>query len=159
TLPAVLDPTYSWDQKAMTTADAVGQIIVLLALARLLAPGIVWDWPVRLLACGTACGLAVGVTFGLLRAQHSHWRLVFLGWMAGFALCGAAAVHPAMRELTQPGGRRRQETSRARLVVLTVASFVAPILLIIRGRPDPRQVGIAVAAVLLWLLAQARLWA
>jgi diguanylate cyclase (GGDEF)-like protein/PAS domain S-box-containing protein len=158
-LPAVLDPDFSANQKTMSITDSVGQIIVLLALARLLAPDIARDWPVRLLACGTACGLAGSVMFGLLRTHPVPWRLVFLGWMACFALYGAAAVHPAMREVTQPGGHGRDEPSRARLVVLTVATFVAPILLIVQGRTDPRQVGIAIAAVLLWLLAQARLWA
>ncbi len=158
-LPAVLDPGFSANQKTMSITDSVGQIIVLLALARLLAPGIARDWPVRLLACGTAFGLVGSVVFGLLRTHPVPWRLVFLGWMACFALYGAAAVHPAMREATQPGGHLRYETSRARLVVLTVATFVAPILLIVNGREDPRQVGIAISAVLLWLLAQARLWA
>jgi diguanylate cyclase (GGDEF)-like protein/PAS domain S-box-containing protein len=158
-LPALLDPSLSWEQRAMSAADSVGQIIVLLALARLLAPGIVWDWPVRLLALGATCGLAGSVAFGLLRAHHVHWRLVLLGWMACFALAGAAAVHPAMRELTRPSGRRQYEPSRARLVVLTVASFVAPALLIVDQRNDRREVAIVISAVLLWLLAQARLWA
>jgi diguanylate cyclase (GGDEF)-like protein/PAS domain S-box-containing protein len=158
-MPAVLDPSFSANQKTMSITDSVGQIIVLLALARLLVPGIVRDWPGRLVACGTAFGLVGSVVFGLLRTHPVPWRLVFLGWMACFALYGAAAVHPAMREATEPGGRPRYEPSRARLVVLTVATFVAPILLIIEGRADPRQVGIAISAVLLWLLAQARLWA
>src|SRR4051794_35066799 len=154
-LPAVLDPDFSANQKTMSITDSVGQIIVLLALALLLAPGIARDWPVRLLACGTAFGLVGSVVFGLLRTHPVPWRLVFLGWMACFALYGAAALHPAMREATQPGGHLRYESSRARLVVLTVATFVAPMLLIVDERADRRQVGIAISAVLLWLLVQA----
>jgi diguanylate cyclase (GGDEF)-like protein/PAS domain S-box-containing protein len=158
-LPALLDQALSPEQKAMSAADSVGQIFVLLALARLLAPGSAWDWPVRLLACGTACGLAGSVVFGLLRMHQVDWRVVFLGWMACFALYGAAAAHPAMRELTRPGGYRLQETSRARLVVLTVASLIIPVLLIFGDHRDPREIAIVVSAVLLWLIAQARLWA
>jgi hypothetical protein len=66
-------------------------------------------------------------------------------------------MHPAMREMTRHAARP-YETSRARLVVLTVASFVAPLLLILQGHSDPRDAVIAVSAALLWLLAQARLW-
>src|SRR5438034_160839 len=77
-MPPVLDPRCSAKQKTMSIADSVGQFIVLLALARLLAPGVVRDWPVRLLACGTACGLVGAVVFGLLRTHPVPWRLAFL---------------------------------------------------------------------------------
>ena len=106
---------------------------------------------------GTVCGLVSGVIFGLLRLHLAYWWLVDLGMIAGLALCGAAAMHPAMREMTRHAARP-YETSRARLVVLTVASFAAPLLLILQGHNDTRDAVIAVSAALLWLLAQARLW-
>jgi PAS domain S-box-containing protein len=159
-LPTLIDPALSGAQKLASAGYPLGQIAILLALARLLAPGIVWDWPVRLVTVGTVCALVSGVVFGLLRLHLTYWRLVDLGWIVCFALCGAAAVHPAMREMTRHAARP-YETSRARLVVLTVASFAAPlllILLILQGHDDPREAVIAVSAALLWLLAQARLW-
>jgi diguanylate cyclase (GGDEF)-like protein/PAS domain S-box-containing protein len=155
--PTLTDPALSGAQKLASASYPLGQIAILLALARLLAPGIVWDWPVRLVTIGTVCGLVSGVVFGLLRLQLAYWRLVDLGWICCFALCAAAAMHPAMREMTRHAARP-YETSRARLVVLTVASFVAPLLLILQGHDDPRDAVIAVSAALLWLLAQARLW-
>jgi diguanylate cyclase (GGDEF)-like protein/PAS domain S-box-containing protein len=156
-LPTLTDPALSGAQKLASASYPLGQIIILVALARLLAPGIVWDWPVRLVTIGTICGLVAGVIFGLLRLQLAHWRLIDLGWIACFALCGAAAMHPAMREMTRHAARP-YETSRARMVVLTVASFVAPLLLILQGHSDPRDAVVAASAALLWVLAQARLW-
>ncbi len=156
-LPTLIDPDLSGAQKLASASYPLGQIAILLALGRLLAPGIVWDWPVRLVTIGTVCGLVSGVLFGLLRLHLAYWWLVDFGWIAAFALCGAAAMHPAMREMTRHAARP-YETSRARLVVLTVASFAAPLLLILQGHNDPREAVIAVSAALLWLLAQARLW-
>jgi len=156
-LPTLIDPAMTGGQKLVSVSYPLGQIAVLLALARLLAPGIVWDWPVRLVSAGVVCGLVAGVVFGLLRMQQAHWRLVDFGYIACYALCGAAAMHPAMQEMTRHAARP-YETSRARLVVLTVASFVAPLLLILQGHGDEREAVIAVSAALLWLLAQARLW-
>jgi len=156
-LPTLTDPALSEAQKLASASYPLGQIIILVALARLLAPGIVWDWPVRLVTIGTVCALVSGVIFGLLRLQLVYWRLIDFGWIACFALCGAAAVHPAMREMTRHAARP-YETSRARMVVLTVASFAAPLLLILQGHNDPRDTVIAASAALLWVLAQARLW-
>jgi len=156
-LPTLTDPALSGEQKLASAAFPLSQIAVLLALARLLAPGIVWDWPVRLVSIGTVFGLVSGVLFGLLRLHQAYWRLVDLGWIICFGLGAAAAMHPAMREMTRHAARP-YETSRARLVVLTVASFVAPLLIILEGHSDTREAVIAVSAALLCLLAQSRLW-
>ena len=156
-LPALSDPALSESQKLASASFPLVQIATLLALARLLVPGIVWDWPVRLVTIGTVSGLVTGVVFGLTRLQHAHWGLVDLGWIICFGLCGAAAVHPAMREMTRHA-TRPYDASRVRLIVLNLASFVAPLLLIMKGYGDARDTVIAVSAALVWLLAQARLW-
>jgi PAS domain-containing protein len=164
-LPILLNPALSGAREFTSTLYPLGDIAVLLALTRLLASGTVWDWPLRLITAGTACGLLSGVAFGLLNVYLptpaaslvSFTRLSDLSWMFGFALCGAAAVHPAMREMTRHA-MRPYETSRARLVTLTLASIVAPLLLILNGRSDARATAIAVTAAVLCLLAQARLW-
>jgi diguanylate cyclase (GGDEF)-like protein/PAS domain S-box-containing protein len=156
-LPTQTAPALSVGQKLASACFTLGQIAILLALARLLAPGIVWDWPVRLISIGAVCGLVSSVIFGMLRLHHAYWRPVDLGWIVCFALCGAAAVHPAMREMTRHAARP-YETSRARLAILTVASFVGPLLLVLQGHSDPREAVITVSAAFLCLLAQARLW-
>jgi diguanylate cyclase (GGDEF)-like protein/PAS domain S-box-containing protein len=156
-LPDLTNPALSEGQKLASASYPLAQCAVLLALARLLAPGIVWDWPVRLITLGTVYGLISAVTFGLFRMGDPHWALVDLGWMGCLTLCGAAALHPAMREMTRHAARP-YETSRARLVLLTVASFLAPFLLLMKGHGNTRDTVIAASAAILWLLAQARLW-
>jgi diguanylate cyclase (GGDEF)-like protein/PAS domain S-box-containing protein len=156
-LPALTDPSLSEAQKLANASFPLGQCLIVLALARLLAPGIVWDWPVRLVTAGVVCGLVSAVTFGLLRMHDPYWVVNEFGWIVCFTLCGAAALHPAMREMTRPTART-YETSRARLVLLTVASFAAPLLLVLKGHSNTRDAVIAVSAALVWLLAQARLW-
>ena len=156
-LPAVTDPHLSGAQQLATAGFPLTQIVTLLALATLLAPGFGWDWPVGLITIGTVVTLITGVVFGLTRLQQAHWRLIDVGWMVCFALCGAAAVHPAMREMTRYTARPYQ-VSRTRIVVLTAASFVAPLLLILQGRSDTRDAVVAASAAGLWVLAQARLW-
>jgi len=60
--------------------------------------------------------------------------LIDLGWMiCSLALCGAVAMHPAMRKMTRHAARP-YETSRARLVVLTVAWLNSTLQVIWRGR-------------------------
>jgi diguanylate cyclase (GGDEF)-like protein/PAS domain S-box-containing protein len=156
-VPTLTDPALSGAQKLVSVSYPVGQIFVLLALGRLLAPGIVWDWPVRLITAGTVCALVSGVVFGLLRLHRAYWEVADIGMIACLGLFGAAAVHPAMREMTRHAARP-YETSRARLVALTVASLAAPLLLILEGHNDPRDAVIAVSAAVLVLFAQARLW-
>ena len=156
-VPTLTDPTLSANEKFVSVAYPIGQIFILLALARLLAPGIVWDWPVRLITAGTVCALVAGVIFGLLRLHQVYWRVADVGMIACLGLFGAAAVHPAMRDMTMHAARP-YDISRARLVVVTAASFAAPLLLVLQGDGDTRDTVIAVSVALLWLLAQARLW-
>lgn len=95
--------------------------------------------------------------FGLMRLHRAFWGVADLGMIACLGLFGAAAMHPAMREMTRHAARP-YEASRARLVVLTVTSFGAPLPLILQGHNDTRDSVVAVSAAVLWLPAQARLW-
>jgi len=92
-----------------------------------------------------------------MRLHRAFWGVADLGMIACLGLFGAAAMHPAMREMTRHAARP-YEASRARLVVLTVTSFGAPLPLILQGHNDTRDSVVAVSAAVLWLLAQARLW-
>jgi diguanylate cyclase (GGDEF)-like protein/PAS domain S-box-containing protein len=157
-LPNLLQPVVPGEQRAVSIAYPIGQAILLLALARLLAPGTAWSRGIRLVGGGTAFALVASAIFGLLRvdAELPVPRLVELGWMACFALCGAAAIHPAMRELTEPARRRRAETSRVRLVFLMAIALVAPALLIYHG--DTRGAGIAASSMVLYVIALTWIW-
>jgi len=51
------------------------------------------------------------------------------GWIAFYVLFGAAALHPSMRELSEPAPDVETKLTRGRLVVLAGASLMAPPLL------------------------------
>jgi diguanylate cyclase (GGDEF)-like protein/PAS domain S-box-containing protein len=159
-VPDLFRSDFSWEQRTVIVAYSIGQIVLLLALARLLASGAGWNWPLGLISGGVICALATNVVFGLLRGNEAHpiFWLADLGWIACFALCGAAAAHPAMASLTRPTGRRLGETSRGRLAAVTVASLVAPVLLIFYRNVDPRETTLTVSAALFYLLALLMLW-
>jgi hypothetical protein len=101
-LPNLLVPGLSGEQRAVSIAYPLVQVAVMLALARLLVPGLVWTWSVWLVITGAACALAGSVVFGLLRVNLTRldWPVVDVGWMVCFALIRGAALHPVAEGLS-----------------------------------------------------------
>jgi diguanylate cyclase (GGDEF)-like protein/PAS domain S-box-containing protein len=159
TLPGLLAPGLSGDQRATSLAFGAGQIVLTLALARLLAPGLPWNRPVWLVASGAACGLVGNITFGLLRINGVlfDWRIYDVGWIAGFALIGAGALYPTVAALARPAYGHQDEPSRGRLIFLMAASMVAPVLTVF-GHQTVRGTVIAISGTVLTLIVLARLW-
>jgi hypothetical protein len=161
-LPYVHNPALSWLQKSVAIAYPLGDVLVLAMLARLLAPGIARTRSVQLLTLGSAALLGSDVSFGLilLYGTFRNGTIVDLGWAVFYAAWGAAALHPTMLELTRPVSRQQAETSPIRLTVLMLASFIAPVVLLIqslRGQYRDDSV-IAVFSAILFLLVLSRLW-
>src|SRR4029079_16726714 len=67
-----------------------------------------------------------------------------LGWLFGYALWGAAALHPAMARIAEPNGEATGQLTNRRLVLLSVAPTVPAIMAIVekvlRGHIDPAPV-------------------
>jgi diguanylate cyclase (GGDEF)-like protein/PAS domain S-box-containing protein len=158
-VPELLDPGLSGAQRGMSVAFPAGQVLVLFALARLLAPGRAWNMPVWLLIFGTACGLAGSVVFGLIRVNGLmlYWEIYDLGWLACFTMIGVGALTPTAGALTRPVDDQWDEASRGRLVFLMAASMVAPILTIF-GHQTARGTVVAISGTALTLGVLARLW-
>jgi diguanylate cyclase (GGDEF)-like protein/PAS domain S-box-containing protein len=158
-LPDLLMAGVSWEERTTSSAFAVGQIAVMLALARLLAPGLAWNRSVWLVVGGAASGLAGSVVFGLLRVSGAafDWRIYDVGWVVGFALIGAGALYPAPGTLTRPAAGHWDEPSRGRLIFLMAASMVAPVITAF-GHHSVRGTAIAVSGTALTLAVLARLW-
>jgi diguanylate cyclase len=55
-----------------------------------------------------------------------------IGWAIYYTLLGASALHPSMRQLSEPGPAHDGHLTRARLALLTCASFTAPLLIFVR---------------------------
>ncbi|HEY1624133.1 MAG TPA: EAL domain-containing protein [Streptosporangiaceae bacterium] len=161
-LPNVHNSSLSWVQKCFAMAYPLGDVLVIAMLARLLAPGPVRARSVQLLTAGTIGLLVSDVSYGLIQLHGTfhNGTIVDLGWAIFYTAWGAAALHPTMSDLTRPVSRPPADVSPLRLAVLLLASFIAPIVLLIQslenGNTDSSV--IAVSSALLYLLVLSRLW-
>jgi diguanylate cyclase (GGDEF)-like protein/PAS domain S-box-containing protein len=159
--PYVHNPALSGLQKSVAIAYPLGDVLLLALLARLLAPGPGRGRSVQLLAVGAVACLVSDSAFGVVQL-HGTFRngtLIDLGWAIFYSAWGASALHPTMTWLTEPVPKQRIEVSPSRVVVLMLASLIAPVVLIIalRGESDTDLSVIAVFSAVLYLLVLARL--
>ncbi|MFI6847277.1 EAL domain-containing protein [Kitasatospora sp. NBC_00085] len=124
----------TWLQKAISVAYPLGDILVLAMLLRLLAPRGGKSPALVLLTVGTVGLLTSDVLYALIQL-HGTWHTgsaVELGWALFYGAWGAAAIHPSMVTLTQPV-RWRADTAPGRLGLLTLASLIAPAVLLLQA--------------------------
>jgi diguanylate cyclase (GGDEF)-like protein/PAS domain S-box-containing protein len=160
-LPNVHTAGLTWLQKSVAIAYPLGDVLILAMLARLLAPGAGRTKCVQLLTLGAVGVLASDTSYGLieLHGTFHNGTIVDLGWAVFYAAWGAAALHPTMTKLTQPVTRQHAEVSPARLIVLMLASLIAPAVLFaesFRFHGGDLSV-IAVFSAILYLLVLSRL--
>ena len=158
--PLVRNPDLTGLQRAVSVAYPLGDVLVLAVVARLAVAAGHRPRAWRVLMVSVVALLAADVAFGLLKVAGT-WEWggpVDLGWIAFFIGLGAAALHPSMATLSEPAPARTV-LPRSRLLLITVASLVAPAALVIqwaRGQPLGVPV-IAAASAVLFLLALARM--
>jgi diguanylate cyclase (GGDEF)-like protein/PAS domain S-box-containing protein len=161
-LPYVHNPQLSWLQKSVSIAYPLSDVLVLALMVRLLAPGTGRSRSFQLLILGTTGELVSDVWFGGLQLYGSfhNGTVVDLGWAILYGAWGAAALHPTMTQLTEPASRQRPQASPGRLLVLMLASLIAPAVLFIQSlRHRNYDDGvIAVFSAILFLLVTSRLW-
>ncbi|MGK5694693.1 EAL domain-containing protein [Streptomyces sp. URMC 128] len=123
----------TWWQKAFAIAYPLGDILVLAMLLRLIVGRGGKSRSLLLLTAGTVGLLTADVLYGLIQLNGT-WRTgsaVELGWAVLYGAWAAAALHPSMRLLTQPVPMRAgAETGTGRLSLLTLASLIAPAILL-----------------------------
>jgi diguanylate cyclase (GGDEF)-like protein/PAS domain S-box-containing protein len=161
-VPDAADPSLTWIQRFASVAYPVGNLLILVTLSRLLAPGPPRGPATALLAFGTAALVASNVAYDLVEysGKYRYGPLLDLGWIACYIAWGAAALHPSMVELTRPAGQRVPDASRATMIALLLASLVPPIFLFVHSYTsrDEAEGVIAVACGVLYLLMLSRLW-
>ncbi|WP_406206143.1 EAL domain-containing protein [Kitasatospora sp. NBC_01560] len=160
-LPYARNPDLTWFQKAVSIAYPLGDVVVLALLLRLLVPRGGSSRALQLLTIGTVGLLISDILYGLI-LLHGNWHIgtpVDLGWAAFYTAWGAAALHPSMVELTRPVPSQQVDLSRGRLALLTLASLIAPAILIIESiNGNTSNAGVIGAfSALLYLLVLARL--
>jgi diguanylate cyclase (GGDEF)-like protein/PAS domain S-box-containing protein len=159
--PYVHNPELAWLQKSVAIAYPLGDVLLAAMLARLLAPGTGRARCVQLLTLGIVGALVSDTAYGLieLHGTFHNGTVVDLGWAVFYGAGGAAALHPTMTGLAQPVTRLRAEVSPVRLIVLMLASLIAPAVLFaesFRFRGSDLSI-IAVFSAALYLLVLSRL--
>ncbi len=101
-MPDATSASLSLPQRIVGVAYPVGDLFVLVTLARLLTPGTARGPSTVLFAFGTVCGVASDVAYDLAQGTgHRTGVLLSLGYLASAIAWGAAALHPSMVELTK----------------------------------------------------------
>ncbi|MFJ5774092.1 aminotransferase class I/II-fold pyridoxal phosphate-dependent enzyme [Streptomyces sp. NPDC093094] len=141
----------TWQQKAISIAYPLGDVLVLALLAHLLIRGPLTgpNRSVQLLVLGTATLLCFDIAYGIVQL-NSSWQTgtaLDAGWIVFYTAWGLAALHPSMVELTAPVPRRETLLPLPRrLVLLAMVTLIAPGILLIEGLTGtPRHAAIIAA--------------
>jgi signal transduction histidine kinase len=100
---------------------------------------------------------ATDATYGWLQLHggYQNGGLLDGGWIAFYLLLGAAALHPSMA--TAPGAAARTRITRLRLVVLALATFVAPLTGLLAHTEGSERIATAGASIVLFSLVLLRM--
>ena len=113
-----------------------------------------------LLAASIVSLLATDFIYSLfiLRGTYNGQWWLDAGWISYYLCWGAAALHPSMRSLEEPAPEREVKLSRSRLVVLTIASLIAPATQVLVGGAQGIDMRVMIASSSsLFLLVVARM--
>ena len=147
--------------KLISIVYPLGDILILCVLVRLVFGGGTRNTSVRLLTTGALGLLIADCAYGSIQL-HGSWKVggpTDLGWVLFYVCWGAAALHPAMRELTVEQPRRPRHLKPATLALLCATSLVGPLLLVWRDLVGvPTDVGdLAGASAVVFVLVMLRL--
>jgi diguanylate cyclase (GGDEF)-like protein/PAS domain S-box-containing protein len=165
--PAAPQPPLTWAVRLLSVAYLVGDLVVVVTLARLLAPGTLRGLSAALLTLGIigrVASDAAYVAFDLAGSGGAKpaGTVLGIGWLVCYLALGVAALHPSMTELTRPASQRELNaaTPPASMVVLRVASLLTPAALFVQAwaHRDGIEAWVAITCGVLYGLMLSRLW-
>jgi diguanylate cyclase (GGDEF)-like protein/PAS domain S-box-containing protein len=126
--PYLHDDSMSLVAKLTSIAYPLGDILLLAAAIRLAVDSGKRRPAFYLLFSSIVALLVTDFAYGLVTLQGDfHFQVLLdVGWISFYVLWGAAALHPSMRELEQPAPDRVPRLTPVRLLLLTLASLIAP---------------------------------
>jgi diguanylate cyclase (GGDEF)-like protein/PAS domain S-box-containing protein len=147
-----------WLAKSVSIAYPVGDILLLSAAIRLSVDRGTRKPAFYLLVSSIVCLLATDSVYTkmLLINTYNHQVFLDVGWIYYYLLWGAAALHPSMRTLEQPAEGRTRLTP-VRLVFLTVACLIAPVIRLEKEWHDSDTVVVIAASIVMFVLVLARM--
>lgn len=129
----------TWEQRAIGIAYPLGDVLVLAMLVRLLVrgPPSGRERSLQLLALGTLTLVGFDIAYGILRLDSS-WEaspVMDFGRIVFATAWGLAALHPSMRDLTEPERRPQSPFPPwQRLPLLAAATLAVPSVLLLEER-------------------------
>jgi hypothetical protein len=162
--PAATDPRLGLLGRATAVAYPVGDLVVLGMMLRMVLGGGMRNGAVRLMVAAVLSFLATDVgwaTVSHLDIEPGHFaqHVLEAGSMLGYALFGAAALHPCASKIAEASAPPRPSLSPLLLLGLTAASLTAPAVLAVQvSRSRVTDGGaIALCATVLFLLVLVRM--
>jgi two-component system cell cycle response regulator len=131
--PYASDARLSVLVKLASVAYPVADLLVFAVAVRLLVGPGSRPASYRLLTASLLVVLAADSAYALMQltGTYTTGNILNVTWLGADLLLGAAALHPSMRVLAEPGEVTRTHTSWRRLALLAVASLIAPATLLI----------------------------
>lgn len=127
-VPYVHEADLTLPERLVSIAYPLGDVLLLAMLARLWSGGGLRTLSARLLGLG-AIALPVADSLYVFIQLHGTWDdggPVDVGWIVFYFCWGAAALHPSMRTLSEPGRTTMAPMTRGRFALLAAASLMAP---------------------------------
>jgi len=133
--PYAHDNTLGLTTKLTSIAYPLMDLLVLAVILRLSVGSRRREPAFLLLVAGTAALLITDSIYGwkLLHGGYNTGGVLDAGWAVFYALLGAAALHPSMASLSDPAPDPSVRLTRGRILLLTLASLTAPVILIVRA--------------------------
>src|SRR6266545_3627364 len=133
--PYVRTAGLSLPVRAVSLAYPLMDLLVAAVAARLAVAGGARP-PAYWLLLASLVGLLAADGWYALAQLHGTYQigqLLDAGWLVSYVSCGAAALHPSMRALSEPGEpAAAARLSRARLAAVALAAMVAPAVLLVQ---------------------------
>jgi diguanylate cyclase (GGDEF)-like protein/PAS domain S-box-containing protein len=153
--PYLHDPTMGLLPKLVSVAYPLGDIMLLAAVIRLILDSGRRQPAFYLVTASVVSLLVTDFVYGVMTLDNAyhHQLLLDLGWTAYQMLWAAAALHPSMVALQEPSSDQREaKLTPLRLTLLTGASLIAPICILLKElhRGDLDLIVIICASVVLF---------
>src|SRR6266542_2964516 len=132
--PYVRTAGLSLPVRAVSLAYPLMDLLVVAVAARLAVAGGARP-PAYWLLLASLVGLLAADGWYALAQLHGTYQigqLLDAGWLVSYVGWGAAALHPSMRALSEPGEPAAARLSRARLASVALAAMVAPAVLLVQ---------------------------
>ncbi len=132
--PYANDATMSEFKRLASIGYPAMDILVVGVLARMAAGCHRREPAFNFMVCAIGALLVSDAIYGwrLLEGHFLPGAATMAGWAAFYTLLGTAAMHPSMRQLSEPGPESEPTLTRARLMLLACASLTVPAVIVVR---------------------------